>query len=268
VSIQEHIESKKELNSMIDDLKMKPVKRNATNDEDEIEIEAIPLHLTPERVEAYALKVSRKMFGIFGRQIESVDSIALKYIPLRLCRIRIPTGKREFNDHVLLLDNKSNVLQLKNRIMVIETSIKKPKLTKLEEEILAYARDSKFISFDGLEWEGIAKRTAIERAARGLEEKGFAHVRNGGIRASEFTGLLSNDAPASERVHVKEGQISGTPESIGGLKQLIYAMYPSASLLGSEELYLPIYIITLKRGNHVRVFKIDGVFGKEVIAPK
>ena len=268
VSMQEHIASKKELNSIIDDFKRKPVIRSAAKEGGEIEIESMPLHLTHAQAEAYALKVSRKMFGIFGRQTESVDSIELKYLPLKLCRIRIPAGKRDFNEHVLLFDNNSNVLQLKNQIRVIETPIKKPKLTKLEDKILAYARASKSVSFDEIEKEGIAKRTSIELAARGLEEKGFVYVGKGSLRVSEFTGLLSKDPPESERVRVKESQISGTSKSAVELNRLISAMYPSALLLESEELYLPVYIITLKRGNHVRVFNIDGVFGKETVTPE
>ena len=269
VSNQEHIESKKELSSMIAEFNRKPaIRRNAAKEGGEIDIESMPLHLTHAQAESYALKVSRKMFGIFGRQIESIDSIELKYIPLRLCKIRIPAGKRDFNEYVLLLDNNSNILQPKNQIKVIENSIKKTKLTRLEGEILSCARDLKFISFDELEGERIATRTAIEKAARGLEEKGFAHVKNGSLHISTFTGLLSNAAPASEHIRVKESQILGASKPAGELKRLISAMYPSASLLEMEELYLPLYIITLKHGNHVRVFKIDGVFGKETAMPE
>lgn len=270
ISAREQMGSHGELNSLISDLRKTgraTVRKKAETVSSDTNIDSLPLRFTEEQAEAYAVRVSKKMFGIFGRQVETVDQIKLAYLPMRFCRIRIPAGKkREFDEYTMMVDRNSNVVQLSKdkSISIIRAKVAPAKLGKLESEVLDYVRGSKSSSISDMGEDGIAKVAAIRKAVDRLSEKGLITVKGESIRAASFANLLSKGSPATEEVTVRQDQVSGSAKSLADAKLLLGSMYPSASIVESSEVFLPVYEITLKHGNRVRVYNIDGVFGKEL----
>jgi hypothetical protein len=270
VSIQSRAESKNEINALISEFKRfqspkKQQRKSQSAKDTQIEIESLILRFKNEQMEAYAKKVSKKLFGVFGRSIESIEGLNLKYLPLTMCSIRIPTGKHDFNEYVMLLDKDLNVVQLSNKVNQISTGIKNLKLTKLESEILDYARASNYIMMSDLETEGISKHQAIVKSSRALEEKGLVKLKGNRIYALRFMQMLSKSRPETEITKAFENQITESSKTPGEIKSLVSLMYPNASITESSEIFLPFYEITLKNKNHVRIFRLDGMFGKEIM---
>ncbi len=184
---------------------MKPRQKAA-----ETMIKSLHANITRADAEAYAGKVSRRMFIFFGKTRENVDSIYHVYVPVWLCVIRMPTlWKNEYREYRCIVGGKRSLLRLKGRIRELVVS---------------------------------------------NEKKGSASAY---MRYLSKSDVLVEDADASD-AEVLHGMDSKKARSV------IRRLFPDASIASMKEVHIPSYRITLRQGNRVRVFGIDGVYGKKL----
>ena len=82
-----------------------------------IMLKAIHTQLSVAAAKDYAEKSARKKFLLFGKPIEKMDLVETKYLPLRLCNIRIPTKhKDEYLEYSCLVTGDCRLVLIKKPI--------------------------------------------------------------------------------------------------------------------------------------------------------
>jgi len=173
-------------------------------------IEAIPVSFSPDSAKEYAERMESRKFVIFGNSTEKIDCIELRYMPLGLCSIRIPTNRNnEYLEYYCIIDAKYRLARLDNGV--------KP-LT--EDAIQKYAK-------------------------------------------SDYKAFLRKEGPRLETVQVQKGDLP-EPLDIKQVKVCIRKYFHTSTLMEFRNIYLPAYSITLRKDNKVRVFGIDGMYGRKI----
>ncbi|MEM0201075.1 MAG: DUF87 domain-containing protein, partial [Candidatus Micrarchaeaceae archaeon] len=157
---ENQIDNKIEINSLINELKKQKINTKSITDQinpeskirlqkntsDTINSKIFSPKINEETARNFANKSSRKIFGFFGKKIESINEISIKYMPISICDIRIPTKKkREFDVFKIPIDKYGNLIEINNKITIINTNIKYKKLTTSEEKLLYLVKISKSI---------------------------------------------------------------------------------------------------------------------------
>jgi hypothetical protein len=225
---------------------------------------AISFLFTPEDARKYAERVSRKAFGILGKRTETVDSIAKRYLPALLCRIRVPTGrKREFEEHSVLLGEERSMITLDGRTTVHRLGITPTKLSADEESMLRLIKSKRGIGKKELASAGLLKKGSAA-AIRKLSSKKIIRTDGGVITSPDYSRYYLKEPP--ELGGKEPGvQTDGEPPTRKDAELLLKNTYPTCSILGCAPVLLPLYVIILRKGDKVRVFSLDGMHGKELL---
>ncbi|MDE1871314.1 MAG: DUF87 domain-containing protein [Candidatus Micrarchaeota archaeon] len=175
-----------------------------------VTIDAIPASFPEGDARAYAQRIAKKRFAVFGSATERVESIELQYIPAGELTFRIPTGKRnEFLEYHMMMYGKCNMVDMDKRVSFI-----------------------------------------------GAGESPNKHRKR-----------LAGTSPDIESVDVQKDSIMKGTLREKNASACLEKFFPNSFLTEFRVVHLPIYRITLKKGNTVRVFKIDGIYGKEIELP-
>lgn len=211
-SIEQYRPSNSTLSAIIKELKGGTPLKKAQGGSSTLRIQAIPITFSLEDAKEYAEKIARKKFIFIGNAEESIDSVTLEYMPLGLCVIRVPTGRRnEYDEHVCLLNSRYEFALIDKRIRFLAPS----------------RSDDDRIS---------PKRYALK------------------------------EAPQVDQVYAfKENIIEGSINKKRAATH-ISRVFPEADMTSFQMVYSPVYRITLRKGSKVRVFTIDGMYGKNIEA--
>ncbi len=83
-------------------------------------VRAVSPSFTFEDATAYAEKMAKRRFVVFGKATERTDSVELKYVPLALCTVRFPSKRRnEYREYNCLLNPKGELVRLDNAVKTI-----------------------------------------------------------------------------------------------------------------------------------------------------
>jgi hypothetical protein len=209
-SIELNRPSSSTLSAIIKELKGGTVLKKISGESHKLHIETIPLQFSFENAKSYAEKIVRRRFIFFGKVEERIDSITLQYLPLALCVIRVPTGRRnEYDEHTCLLNSRY--------------------------EFTHIGKGMKFLTVSEMEKD---KRN---------------HKR-----------YVLKETPQFNQVDVlKEDVIDGTINKKRAAA-CITKIFPNPTMTSFQTVYSPVYRITLRKGNKVRVFTIDGIYGRNI----
>ncbi|MDE1865760.1 MAG: DUF87 domain-containing protein [Candidatus Micrarchaeota archaeon] len=173
-------------------------------------IESLKATFSQGDAEDYARKIAKRKFILVGNATETIDAVELRYLPVGLCELRIPTSaKHEFLEYTALLSDKYEFMRLDNGVRLPNRG-----------EATGTPRDYKrYLETDPVE---------LESVSAGKDQL--------------------SDAKLSEKKAAKS----------------VSRVFPSAVMSSFRVVYLPVYRITLRRGNKVRVFTLDGLYGEEL----
>ena len=227
--------------------------------------EVLPFTFDEQQAKNYAFHASRKMFGIFGKSVEEPESIVQKYLRASLCTIRIPTGKKqEFEERSVIIGSDLQIIQLRNGLYLKRLHISPVKLSASEESVLRRIRSRRNTTKDYLIKRGLVKADSSWRTIRKLETNRLITFSNGTMNSDSYSEFYLDQVPDVTQSVVLEEQIEGSQIMQEEAAKLMKNLYPTCSLVGYSQILIPIYEITLRRKNKVRVFKIDGIKGKEI----
>jgi len=171
---------------------------------------ALTAAFTQRDAKAYAERIAKRRFVMFGKITEQIDSIDLKYLPMGLCHIRVPLKRRnEYLEYYAIVDDQCE-------------------LVKLDKSI-------KFL------------------AAEELEDS-----------PNSYKSYLTKNPIPLEKVDTSKEYVMKSGISEKRAKTCIARFLPDPLMVDFQIIHLPVYKITLKSGNKVRVFAIDGIYGKKL----
>ncbi|MCL5008512.1 MAG: DUF87 domain-containing protein [Candidatus Marsarchaeota archaeon] len=245
----------------------KPAKRQAIRqDEKSVHAEAVPFTFTDSQAKAYADRTSRKMFGIFGRKVEEPQSVEQKYIAACLCTIRVPTGKkREFEEHSILIGSGNSLIKIGASIKVRRLGIKPLRLSQQDENLLRLVRAKGSARKDVLVKKGVLKPKGASAVLKKLNAANLVTLSGDTLKSEDYADFYMKDNLAASPAVLQGSKIDGNFPSEDESELLLKNLYPTCSMTLYSRILLPIYEITLRRGNKVRVFKIDGIKGRELV---
>lgn len=231
-------------------------------------IKALATKFTINDAHVYARKISRHQFGVFGKVVEQPESIKLTYMAAGLCKIRSPTKREhEFEENTLIMDRDFKVVRISGGINFEGIGgISKPvKLSPLETRVLEEIRFRRKVDTKRLEGYGFTDQAELARIIRRLASRKLITMHQRTIYANNYSKYLMHHSPELDDAYVSERQIDGQSLSKDEAKMYISNLYPNSELVGFSTVYIPIYEIILRNSNRVRIFRVDGIYGKEII---
>ncbi len=231
-------------------------------------IKALTVKFTMNDAHVYARRVSRHQFGVFGKVVEQPESIKLTYIAAGLCKIRSPTKREhEFEENSLMIDRDFKVVRISGGINFESMGgISKPiKLTPVETRVLEEIRFRRKVDVRRLEGYELADQAELSRILRRLASRKLITRHGRNIYANNYSKYLMRHSPELDDAYVSEKQIDGQSLSKDEAKMYISNLYPNSELVGFSTVYIPIYEIILRNSNRVRIFRIDGIYGREIL---
>ncbi len=258
--------SKPKLEELIGKLKSETNLTKKPNTNGKKKITALSLEFSTNDAHAFARSIATRRFGIFGRPVEQPESIRVIYIMASLCKIRIPTKKKnEFEEYNFLMDKNFKLIKLLKSVRFEENKIGKPKkLNPLETSLLRELRSRRKLpiaNMDKLKI-GNAKDTSI--ALRRLASLKLIVKDTKNIHAESYSGYLMRELPKLEYTYLPSKEIDPTRISRDEVKAYSSNLYPNSVLVDFSTVYIPVYEIILRHKNKIRMFNIDGLYGKEV----
>ncbi len=114
--VEQYGQTDPKLSSILKELKgavVRPVAKQQKRRSNTVQILAIPASFTMEQANAYAERVAKKRFLLFGDVTEVVSTVSREYLPLGLCTVRIPTRHRnEYLEYYALVSGKGELVTL------------------------------------------------------------------------------------------------------------------------------------------------------------
>jgi hypothetical protein len=211
-SIEQYRPSGSSFSSIIRELKGGASLKKTPSESRALRIHAIPVSFSMDSARGYAEKIARKRFIFIGSAEENIDSVALEYLPLGLCVIRVPTGrKNEYDERVCLLNSKYEFTLINKRMKFLD---------------------------------------AIRNSENGINPKKYA----------------LKETPQVDQVYAfKDSIIEGSINRKRAASR-ISRIFQDSALTSFQIIYSPVYRITLRKGSKVRVFTIDGIYGRNIDA--
>lgn len=222
--------------------------------------------ISEEDAKIFAEKSSHKLFGIFGKKLEFISELSLKYLPVMLCDIRIPTKKkREFDVYQILITNEGNLIKINKGIIIFNPNIKYKKITSSEEKLLYTVKLSKSIKKIDLFKIQDFKSSTITPSIRSLNSKNLIEIKNDKLYAKTYYDFNLSTKLKIEETTIPENNVSGEFLNDKELELYLHNLFPCFILDNVSQIYLPFYEIILKHKNKVRIFKVDTIFCKEIL---
>jgi hypothetical protein len=230
-------------------------------------IRALAVKFTINDAHVYARRMARHQFGLFGKVVERPESVKLTYVAVGLCKIRSPTRRHhEFEENSIIMDRDFRVVRISKGINFEGIGdIPKPvKLNAVETRVLEEMRFRRKADIKRLEGYGFADQPELARVLSRLAKRKLITMHGENIYANNYGKYLMRDSPELEDVYVPERQIDRESLSKDEAEMYISNLYPNAGLVGFSTIYIPVYEIVLRNNNRVRIFRVDGIYGKEL----
>ncbi|MCL5429871.1 MAG: DUF87 domain-containing protein [Candidatus Marsarchaeota archaeon] len=218
---------------------------------------------TIDDAKSYAEKLLKKQFFMFGKKTEDIDFVTTKYIQAVACRLRIPTGhKREFKDSYLLLKGNEFVLTEKN-LSFADTGITKPsKLDDNEIAVLSVFSIKNNARHSDIQKLGGIGDKAMDNAIKSLKRRGLVIEKEGKFHFNDRQRYLLEKYPETKAESLETDKVLNYDKGYEkNISSLVSNIFPTAQIIEMNPVYIPIYEINLRKGDRVRIFKIDGLYG-------
>ncbi len=222
--------------------------------------------LTVEDAKEKAAKELKKQFILFGQQVEKVDSVEPKYLEAMLCRVRMPTARKgEYEEGSFVISNESLVTFANSGLRFSRVHIEKPvSLSAEDEKVLAAVSLGKadmprIAKLTGLKFDSIARVLSRLKRARLVEQEKEAFKTRSYKSYSQRQRFETSDVMVP-----RESIINFDPRQQKNIELLLSNILPGAKAVSLDPLYIPVYEITLRQGEKVRVFSIDGIYGSRI----
>lgn len=231
-----------------------------------VDADILEYNFTMEDARERAARIAKKLFLLIGPKVEVVDSLEQVYVQSSLCLVMVPTGKKnEYIEHYILLKG-DEIVKAKKQISFIRPRAGKPiKLSDNERAFLTALSSEGGLSLPL--WEAAERASmsqeAAARCARRLKRANLVKEGNGNYSTENYKWHLLFSKPSTIRVKIDSKKVLNySPKPPISTVWLLADIFPDckSSIVGS--VYVPVYKITLRRKGKVRVFFIDGIYGK------
>ena len=251
---------------LIERLKSKTRLPKKANNRGKRKITAFSLKFSTNDAHVFARSIATRRFGIFGRPLEHPESIKINYLMASLCRIRVPTKRRnEFEEYNFLADKNFGLIRLSKGIRIEENRLSKPrKLSTLELGMLTELRSRGKTRIADIDKLKLGTAGDMNNAVRKLAKLKLVRKDAGNVYAENYRDFLIGKLPELEDVYVSGAGLDSAKITRDDIKAYTSNLYPNAFLVDFSTIYIPIYEIILRHKNRVRIFNIDGLYGKEV----
>ncbi len=223
---------------------------------------------TKKNAEEYAARLVRKQYLLFGKE-ESVDSVELRYFQVVACKLRVPTyRKNEYVEGFVMLKGNEFVAADGGRGISFERPAGRAGPAKLDEtdmKVFMAIAQKKRANRERLVLSAGSTRQKAAASIRKLERAGLVESRKGLYYTVDNAMRLQDSLLGAEKSMVDAESVVNRDEGMAkGAVRLLKVLYPGGDVLSHTDMYIPMYEITLRRGNRVRLFRIDGVYGKKL----
>jgi len=99
----------------------------------------------------------------------------------------------------------------------------------------------------------------LDRGIRSIVQDDLAKAAKWG-----YKDYLNKESPVIEKIEVNKSDLLKTNIDQKHVRKSLIRFFPDAIFVDFKLMYVPIYRIVLKNDNKVRVFVLDGIYGKEV----
>lgn len=226
--------------------------------------------LTPgideEQIRGYAYNNEKKQFMLFGKKVESIDSISKKFISIVLAGLRLPIklgNRNEYAEWYMMLDDKLRFVMLNGRLSFFQGPlISESKLLPEDYDILFMLAQSRRKDVKDISKElGMGVR-AVHNSINRLKIRRLALSNGKYASIVNYAKYLIPNKPATIAVNADASSVINQRIDERIEKDWIKTMFPSAILFTSERVLVPIYEIRLRHGNKVRILRVEAVYGQ------
>ncbi len=222
--------------------------------------------VSKEEARAYAARLLRKRFLLFGGAVEAVESVEERYLPAYVAMLRIPTRRRnEFEERYAVVDGHMALLLLDGRVRSGGAAAPRAvRLSAAERRLLASLSGRRTSEVERVaRSNGIDEGAAFKALSR-FEDAGLVSIYNDRIAVPDRRRALMVKRPDLLPCAVDSAMVMERHGKSDDARAALALAFPSAEVVEVREAYLPFYEITTRMGDRVRVFRIDALFGKEL----
>jgi len=237
----------------------------------QIGMDAVEASFTQGMAEEYAKRLVRKQYLLFGKE-ESVDSVELRYFQATECKLRVPTyRKNEYVEGYVILRGDAFVHMREGEGISFEKPAgggrygRTGRLDETDMKVFLELAHKRKADRERLAAASGASRQKTAGSIRRLERAGLIEARKGSYYMIDNASHLRETPITVEKSKIDADSIVNYDRDMSkGAQKLLMALYPGSEILSRTDICVPMYEITLRRGNRVRLFRIDGLYGKSL----
>ncbi len=216
----------------------------------------------------YAHKLAKKKFGVFGSEVERVDSVKQKFMQVTLLSMRVPSGmKNEFGEYYAIVRG-NELLDFRKKLRFTKAHIEKPAKLAPEDVAVAtlIARKGK-ANFDYLIKKSNMKEEKLMKALSRLKRSKIIDEEKGSYSAKDYRKALLKEMPLTAKMRIDQSAVMNyDTKRAKSAMELVSNILPGAQIMSATDIFIPINEITLRRDNRVRLFLLDGLYGDKINA--
>ncbi|MCW6160554.1 MAG: DUF87 domain-containing protein [Candidatus Micrarchaeales archaeon] len=216
-----------------------------------------------DKATEYASRLTKKKFVVFGSSVERVDSIKQKFMQVTLFSLRVPSGsKNEFSEYYAIVKG-NELVDFRKKLKFTRTHIEKP--AKLSPDDIAVAtllaRRGK-ANFDFLIKRSGIKEERLMKALSHLKRVKIVSEEKDTYLIKDYRKALLKEMPQTEKLRVDQGTVMNFDAKMSKTStELMSNLLPGTQVMSATDVFIPVDEITLRRGNRVRLFLLDGLYG-------
>ena len=211
----------------------------------------------------YARKNEKKEFVLFGKRVESIDSITEKFMSVALIGIRLPLKhKDEYKEAYLMLDDQMRFIVLNKGLSLARGPIiGESRLLQEDYDVLSELAKKRKESVSSVgKGLGMGIR-AVHNSINRLKSRKLARFDGKNASLINYEKFLMQNKPALAQLNAPVSLIINRRIDERIEKNWAKAVFPSSVLFEYERVLIPLYEIKLRHNNKVRILLIEAVHG-------
>ncbi len=256
------------LANVINELKTKTITATAISGEKKkvIDVLSLPQNVNEDDIREYATSREKKEFLLFGKTVESIDSINRKFISVVLVGIRLPSGRKgEYTERYLMLDDRLRFVVFDGKLRFYEGPLAgESKLLNEDYDVLSLLADGRGKKPNEIGEElGMGQRAALNSLKRLKLRKLVVYKGNKSFLRDYGSNLMS-ERPRTVPVSADASLIINRRVDERIEKEWTRAIFPSSVLFDCERVLIPVYEIKFRHGDRIRMILVDAVVGRVI----
>ena len=177
--------------------------------------------------------------------------------------MRVPRGsKNEFGEYYALVKG-NELIDFRKKLKFKKVHLEKPvKMSADETAVAALLTRKGKANFNFLLKKSGLKEERVMKALSHLKRTKIVKEEGGAYSIIDYRKALLKEMPQTEKIRTDSSAVINYQQN--GAKDaeaLIQDLLPGVQIMSAADVFIPVNEITLRQGNRVRLFLLDGLYG-------